>query len=127
VLRGQTAKWNDQKGWHDQDGLPLPSPLLVVGVDTLLIRWHPQREERRDEPLPDPALLNSVIPAAEWRVGLDGQPEKPWKLNWEIHMVDPATGALYLFVIIIRLGGRRGAGSDSMRRFTPCGRCAAAR
>jgi hypothetical protein len=69
-LRGVVARWNDQKGWHDGDGLPLPSPMLVVGVDTLLLRWHPQREEIRAKPLPDPALLNGAIPASEWRTGL---------------------------------------------------------
>jgi hypothetical protein len=96
-MRCAIAKWNDQKGWHDGDGLPLPSPMLVVGVDTLLLKWHPQREEIRTKPLPDPALLNSAIPVSEWRTGLDGQPESPWKLNWEIRMVDPATGTPYVF------------------------------
>jgi hypothetical protein len=42
-LRGYTAKWDKEKNWHDgSDGLPLPSPLLVIGTDTLLVRWHPQ-------------------------------------------------------------------------------------
>jgi hypothetical protein len=96
-LRGEIAKWNDQKGWHDRDGLPLPQPMLILGVAELLIRWYPQREEIRAKPSPDPGLLNSAIPISEWRTGLDGKPEPPWKLNFEIRMIDPATGTLYVF------------------------------
>jgi hypothetical protein len=95
--RGVPALWDDQKGWHDRDGLPLPALLLAISIDTFLRRWHPKYEEIRTKPLPDAALLNSAIPAAEWRTGLDGQPERPWKLNYEICMVDPATGKLYKY------------------------------
>jgi hypothetical protein len=97
-LRGYTAKWDKEKNWHDgSDGLPLPSPLLVIGTDTLLVRWHPQREEIRDKPLPSAAMLNSAIPRSEWREGLNGEPEPPWKLNYEIRMIDPVGGKLYTY------------------------------
>jgi hypothetical protein len=97
-LRGYTAKWDKEKNWHDSsDGLPLPSPLLVIGTDTLLVRWYPQREEIRDKPLPSAAMLNSAIPRSEWREGLNGEPEPPWKLNYEIRMIDPAGGKLFTY------------------------------
>jgi hypothetical protein len=95
--RGVPANWDDQQGWHDRDGVPLPSPLLAIGVSTFLRRWHPKYEELRERPLPDVELLNSAIPQSEWRTGLDGKPEKPWKLNYEILLLDPATGTLYAY------------------------------
>jgi hypothetical protein len=96
-LRGAIAKWDKERSWHDTDGMPLPSPMLVIGTDTLLVRWYPQREEIRAKPLPDPALLNSAIPRSEWRDGLNGAPEPPWKKNFEIRMIDPMGGKLYTF------------------------------
>jgi hypothetical protein len=100
LLRGEVAKWDKENGWHDTDGMALPSTMLVIGTDTLLIRWHPQREEIRDKPLPSASLLNSAIPRSEWRAGLDGNPdnpEPPWKLNYEIRMLDPLSGKLYTY------------------------------
>jgi hypothetical protein len=96
-LRGEIAKWDKEHGWRDADGLPLPSEMLVVSTDTLLIRWHPQYEDIRAKPLPSAAMLNSAIPRSEWRAGLNGEPEDPWKLNYEIRMIDPAGGKLYTF------------------------------
>jgi hypothetical protein len=98
--RGVPANWTDQRGWHDRDGVALPSPLLAIGVSTFLRRWHPKYDEIREEPkkpLPDVKLLNSAIPQSEWRAGLDHQPEPPWKLNYEILLLDPATGTLYAY------------------------------
>jgi hypothetical protein len=96
-LRGEIAKWDKEHGWHDTDGMPLPSPMLVIGTDILLVRWHPQRDEIRDKPLPNASMLNNAIPRSEWRDGLNGEPEPPWKLNYEIRMIDPAGGRLYTY------------------------------
>jgi hypothetical protein len=96
-LRGEIAKWDKEHGWHDTDGMPLPSHMLVVGTDTLLVRWYPEREEKREKPLPDVSDLNRAIPQSEWREGPNGGPEPPWKLNYEIRMVDPVGGRLYAF------------------------------
>jgi hypothetical protein len=96
-LRGETAKWDKEHGWHDTDGMPLPSPMLVIGTDTLLVRWHPQRDEIRDKPLPNGSMLNNAIPRSEWRGGLNGEPEPPWKLYYEIRMIDPVGGKLYTY------------------------------
>jgi hypothetical protein len=63
----------------------------------VLVRWHPQYEEIRDKPLPNPATLNSAIPRTEWRDGMDGRPEPPWKRNYEIRMIDPVSGKLFTF------------------------------
>jgi hypothetical protein len=96
-LRGEIAKWDKEHGWHDRDGVALPTPMLVVGTDTLLIRWYPEYADIREKPLPNANLLNSAIPTSEWRMGLDNKLEPPWKLNYEIRMIDPAGGKLYTF------------------------------
>jgi hypothetical protein len=96
-LRGEYAKWDKERGWHDTDSLPLPSPMIVVGTDTLLVRYHPEYEVIREKPLPNVNDLNGAIPQSEWREGLNGGLEPPWKLNFEIRMVDPVGGKLYTY------------------------------
>jgi hypothetical protein len=77
--------------------MPLPPQMLVISTDTLLVRWHPHRDEIREKPLPSAALLNSAIPRSEWRPGLNGDLEAPWKLNYEIRLIDPVGGKLYTY------------------------------
>jgi hypothetical protein len=96
-LRGELIKWNDQSGWHSPDGLTIPPTMMVINIGKLLRRFHPEYEEIRTTPLPNPALLNKDIPADEWREGLDGRPEAPWKLNYEFNFLDPSTGALFTY------------------------------
>jgi hypothetical protein len=94
VRRGVRCSWDDVKGWRDRDGLPMPSPLIVMGIGKLLKRFHPEYEEIRTRPLPDPDVLNAAIPMTEWRIYNDKR-EPPWKLNYELVMLDPATGTVY--------------------------------
>jgi len=97
-LRGTPARWNETTKWVDRDGLPLPSPMLVVGFTTELHRWKDKKLDKISEhPLPDPADLNSAIPKAEWEKGLDGQPRPPWQLTYVIWLVSLDTGALYKY------------------------------
>jgi hypothetical protein len=99
LIKGQLAKWNDQKGWHDRDGLPLPTPTFVIGVNTGLQRWQKgQAETITNKPLPDPAQLNASIPQSEWEVDLNNKPRPPWEIIYAIYMIDLATGTVYTFV-----------------------------
>src|SRR5262249_33960396 len=94
VMRGITARWSDTAGWIDRDGLPLPDTMLVVDYTTVLRRWKDKRAYYITEhPLPDPEQLNAAIPIAEWEIGLDGKPTKPWKLTYVVYLVDLKTGA----------------------------------
>jgi hypothetical protein len=99
LTKGQIAKWDAEQKWHDRDGLPLPSPMFVIGYDTGLRRWKDkQLEEIVNKPLPDVAALNAAIPASEWQLDLAGKPRPPWAKNYAIYMVDLVTGTLYSFV-----------------------------
>ena len=99
LIKGTVAKWNDQKGWHDRDGLPLPSPMFVVGINTALQRWQNRHADTiLDKPLPDANALNATIPMTEWELDLNGKPRPPWELTYAIYMIDLATGAAYTFV-----------------------------
>jgi hypothetical protein len=99
LLKGQHARWTDSKGWHDRDGLPIPSPLLVVGVTTALQSWKDKVPTVIvDKPLPDPDELNAAIPQSEWEVGLDGKPRPPWQTVCVVYMVDENTGQTYTAV-----------------------------
>src|SRR5262245_38674128 len=98
VMRGTIARWSSASGWVDRDGLPLPDTVLVVGYVTVLRRWKDKRPEYRTEhPLPDPDQLNAAIPVAEWEIGLDGKPRKPWALTYVVYMVNVDTGALFTY------------------------------
>ena len=99
LIKGQTAKWDDQKKWHDRDGLPLPSPMFVVGVNTALQRWqNGQAETILNKPLPDPDQLNAAIPKSDWEPDLNGNPRPPWELVYAIYMIDLTTGTTYTYV-----------------------------
>jgi hypothetical protein len=98
LIKGQLAKWNDQKGWHDRDGLPLPTPMFVIGVNTGLQRWRKgQAETKLNKPLPDPEQLNAAIPQSEWELDLSGKLRPPWEFVHAIYMIDLATGTAYTF------------------------------
>jgi hypothetical protein len=93
---GEPIKWDDQHGWRTHDGGPVPSPLLVIKIDTLLRTFQPEYKEIRDKPLPDPELLNNAIPIEDWPIGLDDEPEGPWKLNYETTLLCTETGLVYV-------------------------------
>jgi len=98
VTRGTPARWAETTGWVDRDGLPMPSPVMVVGYVTILRRWKDNRpEDITEHPLPDPEELNATIPQAEWDVGMDGKPRKPWALTYVIYMVNLKNGALFTY------------------------------
>src|SRR5215471_13981330 len=98
VTRGTVARWADTTNWVDRDGLPLPSPMLVIGYTTILRRWKEHRpEDITEHPLPEPAALNAAIPIKEWEVGLDGKPQEPWKLTYVVYLVDLKTGSLFTY------------------------------
>jgi hypothetical protein len=98
VTRGTPARFDETKDWSDRDGLPLPNPMLVVGYTTILRRWKDHKpEDKTEHPLPDPSELNAAIPIAEWEVGINGQPEKPWKLTYVVYLVDLTAGSLFTY------------------------------
>jgi hypothetical protein len=99
LLRGTHARWTDAKSWHDRDGLPIPSPLLVVSVVTALQRWlNKVPEVITAKPLPDPSELNAAIPQSEWEIGLDGKPRPPWVTVFAVYMIDLRNGQLFTAV-----------------------------
>src|SRR6516165_3661126 len=98
VMRGTIARWSANGGWVDRDGLPLPEIVLVIGYFTVLRRWKDKRPEYiTEQPLPDSDELNKAIPVAEWDIGLDGKPRKPWNLTYVVYLVDLKTGALFTY------------------------------
>jgi hypothetical protein len=99
LIRGNLAGWNDQSKWHDRDGLPLPSPMLVGGVNTALQRWQNQRPEIiLAKPLPDSDTLNGTIPQSEWELDLNGKPRPPWQLVFAIYLLNLTTGTIYTYL-----------------------------
>jgi hypothetical protein len=102
LIQGVILKCVDGR-WEDRDGLTPPDKLLAMGMLRCLQCWKDQEPvdtiiETPDEPLPDPADLNSQIPEAEWQPGLDGKPRPPWQLNWIVYLINPTTGDTWTFI-----------------------------
>lgn len=103
LLLGVALKCVDGR-WHDSDGLEPPSEMYLFGITRGLRRWHGKGEppeeiiEEPGVPLPDPDERNAKIPKREWRKGLNGEPEPPWKLNWAVDLFDPESGTIYTFI-----------------------------
>jgi hypothetical protein len=98
VIRGTLAQWTAPKGWFDRDGMPVPETMLVIGYTIVLQHWKNNKVEyKTEQPLPDPAALNDAIPPADWEIGRDGKPRKPWEHAYVVYMVDLKTGALYTY------------------------------
>jgi hypothetical protein len=96
--KGTIAKWSDTEHWRDRDGLPLPSPLLVIAINEVVRRWKDGKPEIiGTKPLPDPEALNAAIPVTEWEIGLDGKPAKPWNHTVYVYLVNLSTGELFTY------------------------------
>jgi hypothetical protein len=103
VVRGTIIQWNAEKGWHDRDGGSVPSPMLVLGVTTVLRRWVQDENGNMrpdyivDQPTPDPAIYNNKIPKSEWKTGLNGELRPPWEHCCVVYLIDPVSGLIYTF------------------------------
>src|SRR5262249_32013048 len=83
-LLGSVAPWTDTAGWK-ANGMPLPSPLLVIGHQIIVRRWQNNRPiDITEHPLPDVEQLNSQIPIEQWEIGRDGKPRPPYALTYKI-------------------------------------------
>jgi hypothetical protein len=94
--RGSYLTWNLE--WRDSDGLPPPSPLVVIKIDEIVRRWRDHKpEDITAKPLPDVDDLNSSVPVSEWELGVDKKPRPPYEHTVVVRLVNPATGSLYTY------------------------------
>jgi hypothetical protein len=97
------AKCNDGQ-WRDGDGLPLPSKVLVFGIDRVLRCWGADNDlldyevEQSGQPLPDVDELNNKIPEEEWGTDLNNNPRPPWERCWRVLLLDLETASVYTFI-----------------------------
>ena len=100
LMRGMLLRYGSQ-GWLDRDSVT-PSPslrLLAYESKDVLQMWKGGKPSVIDvEPLPDPDELNAAIPKSEWEVGMDGQPQDPWKHTVVAYFVDVNDGSFYSFI-----------------------------
>jgi len=94
------GKWDSDAGWHDRDGLPMPSPVIALGTRRGVRRWkdHELIDEIVDLPLPDVAALNAAIPKSEWEIGLSGEPTPPYSMWFAGYLLDPITGTVFSYL-----------------------------
>jgi hypothetical protein len=100
VLKGILVLWDAEAGWHDRDGQPVPSPLLVLHTDTCVRRWqnHELVDEIVEKPLPDVKTLNEAIPVEEWEIGMDGKPRPPYALYHLAYLLNPVDAQLFTYI-----------------------------
>jgi hypothetical protein len=72
--------------WSAQNGSDLPGqPLLVLGTNDVIVRFvtddgRPEMIfKERGQHLPSVEDLNNSVPKDQWPVGLNGNPEQPYK------------------------------------------------
>jgi hypothetical protein len=97
---GERAKF-DKGAWTYND-LPMPPDRKYLGLCTTRknVRFHEEGPpevvaEKPGEPLPAPDELNAAIPRAQWREGLNGEPEPPWKRWFITVFLDTVTAQLF--------------------------------
>jgi hypothetical protein len=99
IIHGDIIKFAD--GRWTQNGLPFNGvELIALGTRRVLQRWHDQEliDCVTEEPLPDVETLNDAIPQSEWSIGLNGEPRKPWELNYIVYFLDPRDASIYTSV-----------------------------
>ena len=100
LLQGTKIKCVD--GVWSAGDVPLPEVLLVSGYARGLQCWQDgelfDELDERDEPLPEVDELNKKISRNEWRIGLNGQPEPPWRIVYVVYLTDMETAELYTWI-----------------------------
>jgi hypothetical protein len=92
--------------WIDADGLIPTGEMLAVSTTRGLQRFNGKGELPDEIPEPpdrrltqdDADALNAKIPTKEWRDGLDGNPDPPWKLVYVAYLIDTTTATRYTFM-----------------------------
>src|SRR5258708_6260606 len=96
VIKGRMIKFNDGQYLIDKtESLPAETKLVAVAVITAWVHWadgkpaehlvthpgemHPEREDLAD------------LDQSKWPLGLNGEPNDPWKDTRYLHLIDPLT------------------------------------
>jgi hypothetical protein len=102
LLHGTLLKWDEQKGYHDRDGVkPALGPYYVVGLARGYQHWKNQTLleeiiEEPSKPLPDLKALNAAIPRSEWEISRhSGQPNEPWQFVHALYLFSPSSGEFF--------------------------------
>ncbi|SRR5712692_6067372 len=98
IIQGDFLKCVDGY-WSSKTCAELPQQLLALETRTFLQRWLDDKKVKTiiGRSLPDPDRLNAEIPRGEWRNGLDGNPEPPWKKQYLVYLLDENTAAAFTF------------------------------
>lgn len=93
-LKFVDGRWTSGDG-HDMTG----AKLLVIHMTRGLRRWHdgsaPEDISEDAGPLPDYKAMNEAISKSEWRIGLNGDPEPPWQMNYCLYFIDLRTYEIF--------------------------------
>jgi hypothetical protein len=96
VIKGSLAKWSAEEGWHDRDGVDLPSPMIVIGTQHVVQRFKDKKLVNTIlPPLPDLDELNNAVPRDEWELDLNGKPRPPYALFHVAYLLNPIDASLY--------------------------------
>ena len=100
VSHGTPARWTEEKGWLDRDGVAIPDTMLLVYYFQGFRRWVNKRATYNVDDLPSDSKLdelNASVPHAEWPIGLNGEREKPWKFVFVLYLIDLMTGTMFTY------------------------------
>jgi hypothetical protein len=114
LMIGRMLKFNNGTFYVDKtEVMPPGTPLVVVSVVTVWIKWQDGRPVERRITYPGQTHpVRDDLPDQDetsWELGLNGRPADPWRDSRYLHCVDPKTGADYTFVTD-SYGGRKAIG-----------------
>jgi hypothetical protein len=96
---GQGTRLKFVDGNWDAEGRDMTGQrLLTLRLTRGLRRWSDETLEEISEdagPLPNHNDMNAAIPQAQWRIGLNGEPEPPWQMAYAVYLLDTNTFELF--------------------------------
>jgi len=105
IWKGAILRFDDHQdpSWSRRDGVPLRSDPLWLALKTARARqrWDDHLPETIVEQegveLPSIDEWNDAIPKSAWPIGMDGEPEPPWKRLYILYLLDIATAEIFTF------------------------------
>jgi hypothetical protein len=100
LIQGIIIKWDAEQGWHDRDGLDVPSPLIVLATTTAIQRFQNKQliETITTRPLPNIADLNASVPVNEWEPDLTGRPRPPYALFYVLYLLNEIDAQMFTYL-----------------------------
>jgi hypothetical protein len=100
ITAGEKAHFDKGRWICNDAAMPPDRKYLALCTTRKNVRFHEEGPpevvaQKPGEPLADPDKLNEAIPRKQWRIGLNDEPEPPWKRWYITIFLDTLTAQLF--------------------------------